>query len=30
MRSATSVVALAMAIDRHAYKPEPVELLGWV
>jgi hypothetical protein len=25
-----AVVALAMAIDRHAYQPEPVELLGWV
>jgi hypothetical protein len=25
-----AVIALAMAIDRHAYQPEPVELLGWV
>jgi hypothetical protein len=25
-----AVVALAMAIDRHAYQPEPVEGLGWM
>jgi phage terminase large subunit-like protein len=25
-----AVVALAMALDRHAYKPEPVELVGWL
>jgi phage terminase large subunit-like protein len=25
-----AAVALAMAIDRHAYQPQPVELLGWV
>jgi phage terminase large subunit-like protein len=25
-----AVVALAMAVDRHAYQPEPVELLGWL
>jgi hypothetical protein len=25
-----AVIALAMAIDRHAYQPEPVELLGWL
>jgi phage terminase large subunit-like protein len=25
-----SAVALAMAIDRHAYQPQPVELLGWI
>jgi phage terminase large subunit-like protein len=25
-----AVIALAMAIDRHAYQPQPVELLGWL
>lgn len=25
-----AVVALAMAVDRHAHKPEPVELVGWL
>ncbi|HEX2111867.1 MAG TPA: hypothetical protein VHF67_09960 [Gaiellaceae bacterium] len=25
-----AVVALAMAVDRHAFKPEPVELVGWL
>jgi phage terminase large subunit-like protein len=25
-----AVVALAMAVDRHAYKPEPVALVGWI
>jgi phage terminase large subunit-like protein len=25
-----AVVALAMAIDRHAYKPQPVQLLAWL
>jgi hypothetical protein len=25
-----AVVALAMAVERQAFKPEPVELLGWV
>lgn len=25
-----AAVALAMAIDRHAYQPETVELLGWL
>ena len=25
-----AAVALAMAIDRHAYQPVEVELLGWV
>ena len=25
-----AVVALAMALDRHAYKPEPVALVGWL
>jgi phage terminase large subunit-like protein len=25
-----AAVALAMAIDRHAYQPQPVELLGWI
>jgi phage terminase large subunit-like protein len=25
-----AVIALAMAVDRHAYQPEPVELLGWL
>jgi phage terminase large subunit-like protein len=25
-----AVVALAMAVDRQAYRPEPVELVGWL
>lgn len=25
-----AAVALAMAVDRHAYQPQPVELLGWL
>jgi hypothetical protein len=25
-----AAVALAMAVDRHAYQPQPVELLGWI
>jgi phage terminase large subunit-like protein len=25
-----AVVALAMAVERHAFKPEPVELVGWL
>ncbi len=25
-----AVVALAMAVDRHAHKPEPVALVGWL
>jgi phage terminase large subunit-like protein len=25
-----AVVALAMALDRHSYKPEPVALVGWL
>jgi hypothetical protein len=25
-----AVVALAMAVDRHAYQPEPAQLLGWL
>jgi hypothetical protein len=24
------VVALAMAVERQAFKPEPVELVGWL
>ena len=24
------IVALAMAVDRAEFKPEPVELLGWL
>jgi hypothetical protein len=25
-----AVVALAMAVDRQAFRPEPVELVGWL
>jgi hypothetical protein len=25
-----AVIALAMAVERAQFKPEPVELLGWV
>jgi phage terminase large subunit-like protein len=25
-----AVVALAMAVERQAFKPEPVELVGWI
>jgi phage terminase large subunit-like protein len=25
-----AVVALAMAVDRHAYQPEPVQVVGWL
>jgi hypothetical protein len=25
-----AVVALATAVDRHACKPEPVEVVGWL
>jgi hypothetical protein len=25
-----AVVALAMAVDRHAFQPEPVEVVGWL
>jgi hypothetical protein len=25
-----AAVALAMAVDRHAWQPQPVELLGWL
>jgi hypothetical protein len=25
-----AVVALAMAVDRHAYQREPVQVIGWL
>jgi phage terminase large subunit-like protein len=25
-----AVIALAMAVDRHAYQPEPVQVVGWL
>jgi len=28
--SIDAVVALAMAVDRHAYQPEPVQVVGWL
>ena len=25
-----AVIAMAMAVDRQAFRPEPVELVGWL
>jgi hypothetical protein len=25
-----ALVTLAMAVDRHAYQPQPVEVVGWL